>query len=134
METMYSTIQEVPGITEAMADKLAALGMVSVFDVEEVGSEVLMGELEIDQDTADRVVETCSSKAKIVAEQQQKDKEEKERLAKEAAAALADGHTGAAGETAADAILGAGRMEDAPQTGESASGSADDREADILGQ
>src|SRR5437868_14351614 len=77
VETMYATIQSIEGITEPMADKLAALGMVSVFDIEEVGQEVLMNELGIDEAKAAQVVETCSVKAKEVAAQQQKDKEEK---------------------------------------------------------
>lgn len=127
VETMYQTVQSVEGIDEKMADKLAALGMVSVFDIEEVGTEVLMTELEIDEAKANLVVETCSAKAKVVAEQQQKDKEEKERKAREDAAAaaklLAEGGTAASGESAADAILGAG-----PSTT-----SGDARAADILG-
>ena len=127
VETMYQTVQEIEGITEQMADKLAALGMVSVFDVEEVGAEVLVTELEIDEAKANHIVETCASKAKVVAEQQQKDKEEKERKAREEAAAaakvLAEGGTAASGESAADAILGAGP----------ATTSGDARAADILG-
>ncbi|MFO0858157.1 MAG: transcription termination factor NusA [Phycisphaerales bacterium] len=115
VETMYQTVQSVEGLTEQMTDKLAALGMVSVFDIEEVGAEVLMSELGIDDATANKVIETCSVKAKEVALQQQKDKEEKERLMKEngdmAAKLLGDGEsapTSAAGEAAADAILGGG--------------------------
>lgn len=113
VETMYQTVQSIEGLTEQMTDKLAALGMVSVFDIEEVGAEVLMSELGIDDTTANKVIETCSVKAKEVALQQQKDKEEKERLMKEngdmAAKLLGDGEsapTSAAGEAAADAILG----------------------------
>ncbi|MFO0832156.1 MAG: transcription termination factor NusA [Phycisphaerales bacterium] len=127
METMYQTIQSVEGITEAMADKLAALGMVSVFDVEEVGTEVLTTELEIAQELAEKVVETCSVKAKEVAIQQQKDKEEKERLAREAAASSEV----VAGEAAADAILGGGGGGAAAPAPDAAS---DQRAADILGQ
>jgi N utilization substance protein A len=129
VETMYQTVQSVEGIDEKMADKLAALGMVSVFDIEEVGAEVLMSELEIDEAKAAEVVTTCSNKAKVVAEQQQKDKEEKERKAREDAATaaklLAEGGTsgGEAGDAAANAILGA--------TSES---TGDARAADILGQ
>jgi N utilization substance protein A len=119
VETMYQTIQSVEGITEQMADKLAALGMVSVFDIEEVGVDVLTAELEISEEIAGKVVEACSVKAKVVAEQQQKDKEEKERKAREAAevgAKLLEGDAPAgeapaaseAGEAAADAILGGG--------------------------
>ena len=89
VETMYSTVQGVEGITEAMADKLAALGMVSVFDIEEVGAEVLKTELQIDDEHAAAVAEACAVKAKEVALQQQKDKEEKERKTKEDAALTA---------------------------------------------
>ncbi len=85
IETMYSTVQSVEGLTEQMTDKLAALGMVSVFDIEEVGTEVLMAELEIGQELADVVVETCATKAKEVAAQQAKDKEAKELKAREEA-------------------------------------------------
>jgi N utilization substance protein A len=85
IETMYSTVQSVEGLTEQMTDKLAALGMVSVFDIEEVGAEVLMAELEIGQELADVVVETCATKAKEVAAQQAKDKEAKELKAREEA-------------------------------------------------
>ncbi len=121
VETMYSTVQGVPGVTEQMADKLAALGMVSVFDIEEVGAEVLVNELEVDEATATTIVETCSSKAKEVAEQQQRDKEEKERKAREdaeiAKKLLADGGEAEAG--------------DQPPTADQ---QAESRAADILGQ
>ena len=96
--------------SEPMIDKLGALGMVSVFDIEEVGAEVLMNELEIGEELAKVAVDRCAAKAKVVAEQQQKDKEEKARLMKEQAEAaaklLASGTPGEAGEAAASAILG----------------------------
>jgi len=78
LEIMTQTLQAIEGITEQHLDKLAALGMVSVFDVEEVGAEVLMTELGIDQTLADNVVEISSVKAKEVAVQQQIDKEASE--------------------------------------------------------
>src|SRR4051812_21684741 len=139
VETMYATVQSVEGITEPMADKLAALGMVSVFDIEEVGQDVLMTELGIDEAKAAAVVEACSVKAKEVAAQQQKDKEEKAaRLKAEAELAaklLAEGGTasaGEAGEAAAAAILGGGPVPAAAATEKSADAEA--RAADILGQ
>jgi N utilization substance protein A len=138
---MYSTVQSIEGITEQMADKLAALGMVSVFDIEEVGQEVLMTELEIDEAKAAQVVEVCSVKAKEVAAQQQKDKEEKERKAKEEQALaqklLAEGGTpdaGEAGEAAAAAILGVGSAGAPAEPAKDVSPDADARAADILGQ
>ncbi len=79
LEVMSATLSAIPGITEQHMDKLAALGMVSVFDIEEVGVEVLITELELDDATAKQVVEIASSTAKTVAEQQQRDKEEAEK-------------------------------------------------------
>ncbi len=132
LDIMSETLKSIEGINEEHVDKLVALGMVSVFDIEEVGAEVLMSELGIDEDHAKGVVETCSAKAKIVAEQQQKDKEEQEakrRAEAEAAAKLlaGDGSAGSAGDVAAAAILGAGAAP-APSASDEA------RAADILGQ
>lgn len=89
LEILSETLMSVEGMQETMLDRLAALGMVSVFDIEEVGPEVLMTELEIDEATALKVVEASSERAKVVAEQQQRDKEEaaRRRQAEEAAGA-----------------------------------------------
>ncbi len=111
LETMSQTLLGIEGLNEVMVDKLGAMGMVSVFDVEEVGPEVLKETLSVDDELAKKVVEIASVKAKEVAIQQQKDKEEKVRLAKEQAEAaaklLAEGGALSSGEAAADAILGA---------------------------
>ncbi len=104
LETMGATLTTVPGITEEMADRLAALGMVSVFDIEEVGADVLVNELGLDQATAQAAVEAAGIKAKEVAIIQQKEKEEKDkakrdlfdssaRLLEAGASPLADGST-----------------------------------------
>jgi N utilization substance protein A len=132
LETMSATLTEIEGITEAHTDKLGALGMVSVFDIEEVGHEVLMNELGIDEALARRMVEVASAKAKVVAEQQQKEKEEAERKKKEeeeAARRLLAGEGASAGvdaDVAAAAILGASKPQPSPE--------AEARAADILGQ
>ncbi|GJM19318.1 MAG: transcription termination/antitermination protein NusA [Phycisphaeraceae bacterium] len=88
LEIMSETLGSIEGITDEHMDRLAALGMVSVFDVEEVGVEVLMTELEIDEPAAQHAVEICSARAKTVAEEQAKEKEESaKRRAEEKAAA-----------------------------------------------
>ncbi len=130
LETMSQTLLSIPGVTEEMVDKLGALGMVSVFDIEEVGTEVLTAELSIDEALANTIVDISGNKAKEVAIQQQKDKEEKDRLAREAAVAVATGDH-QAGEAAANAILGGGGAAPAPAT---PSPDAESRAADILGQ
>jgi N utilization substance protein A len=141
VETMYSTLQEVAGVTEEMTDKLAALGMVSVFDIEEVGPEVLVNELAVTEDIAREMVDKASAKAKIVAEQQQKDKEEADRKRREEAEAaqrLLAGETPVGpvdADLAAAAILGAGSApKPQPDAGKAVASDDDARAADILGQ
>ena len=120
LEIMAETLGAIEGIDEEKVDRLGALGMVSVFDVEEVGLEVIGTELELDEATAQLAIDAASAKAKIVAEEQHREKEEAERRRKEEEEAarqlLAGGGapTGADGEVDSDAmaaaILGAGSM------------------------
>ena len=55
IETMSQTLLEVDGITEEKVDRLIALGMVSVFDIEEVGAEVLNAELELESAIGEKI-------------------------------------------------------------------------------
>jgi len=90
LETLEQTLRPIEGITDEMLDRMGALGMISVFDLEEVGSEVLTEELDMPDELAGAVIERCAEQAKVVAEQQQKEKEESERKrAEELAAAEA---------------------------------------------
>ncbi|MHC4415404.1 MAG: transcription termination factor NusA [Planctomycetota bacterium] len=90
LEILEQTVKPIEGVTEAMLDRIGALGMISVFDIEEVGPAVLQEELGMSAQLAETVVEQCAAQAVIVAEQQQKEKEEAERRkAEEEAAASA---------------------------------------------
>ncbi len=127
LETMAETLRGVAGITDEHLDKLAALGVVSVFDVEEVGAEVLTTELGLDEATAKVVVDAAGVKAKHVAEEQQKAKEEAERKKREdeeAARRLLEG--GLAPEGSADGQPAGDGVAEASASGEA-------RAADILG-
>lgn len=127
LEIMTQTLQGIEGITEAHLDKLAALGMVSVFDVEEVGADVLTTELGIDTAMAEKVVEIASVTAKEVAAQQQKDKEEaevKRRADEEAGRKLLE-----SGEVAPALDTAAGEV----PAGPAPATSDDQRAANILG-
>ncbi|RMD59973.1 MAG: transcription termination/antitermination protein NusA [Planctomycetota bacterium] len=79
LEIMAETLEPLEGVTEEMLDRLAAMGAVSVFDVEEIGAEVLAQELQCDMAVAQAMVAAASERAKEVAEQQQREKEEAER-------------------------------------------------------
>jgi N utilization substance protein A len=140
LEIMSQTLTAVEGISEEMADRLAALGMISVFDVEEVGAEVLVNELEIPEELATKVIEVVSVKAKEVAETQAKDKEaaeKRKREEEEAARRLLSGDVPAGDvdpEMAAAAILGASSVPLAAEATPKVGAGDDARAADILGQ
>jgi len=113
LEVMAETLRDIDGVAEEQLDRLAALGMISVFDIEEVGASVLVNELEIDETTAERMVETASARARVLAEQAEREKEEaakKKAEEEDAARRLLEG--GGEGEVDADvaaaAILGVG--------------------------
>jgi N utilization substance protein A len=113
LQILEETVRTVPGITDEMLDRMGALGMISVFDVEEVGEPVLVQECGMSPEMAQHVVSTCAERGRAVAEQmaQEKAAEEARRAAEGAQAdALLGGEgavaTDAESEAAADSILG----------------------------
>ncbi|MEM6459498.1 MAG: transcription termination factor NusA [Planctomycetota bacterium] len=115
LDIMEETLKAIDGVSEEQVDRLAALGLISVFDVEEVGPEYLAETLGVDEAKALEVIGVCSEKGKVVAEQQAQEKAEAEarkkaeQKAQEAAAAGALGGGGGA----IDDLLG-GAAADAP--------------------
>src|SRR5829696_2392120 len=71
LDTMEATLKQVEGITQEMVDKIVALGLIEVRDIEEVGAGPLMEELSLEEELAERVVARCSEEAKIVAVEQE---------------------------------------------------------------
>jgi len=108
LDIMDEVLQGVEGFSEEMIDRLGALGLISVFDVEEIGAEVMveqLGELGMEMDIAEAAVTACSERGKLVAEEQEREKEEAElRRQEEEAMAALDEH-----EQQAAAILGGRR-------------------------
>ena len=107
LDTMEETLKTVEGVSEDHIDRLAALGVISVFDVEEVGLDYLTETLQVDQATAQRLMDTAAEKAREVSEQQQKEKEAAEQRRAEAEPQP--------GEQQAASILGGGEQA-APST------------------
>ena len=88
LEILEQTLKPIEGVSDEMLDRMGALGMISVFDVEEVGVPVLVESVGMEEEVAQRVVEAAAVKAREVAEQQQREKEqaEQQRAEEEAAA------------------------------------------------
>ena len=102
LDTLERCLNEVENITGEHTDRLAALGVISVFDVEEVGLDYLKETLEIGDELAQSLLTAAAELGKVVAEEQAKEKQEAERRKQEEAKALA----ASPGEQQAATVLG----------------------------
>jgi len=102
LDILENCIKVVEGITEEQIDRLAALGVISVFDVEEVGAEYLAESLECTVEQGEQVVQLAAERAKEVAEEQQREKEAAQLRKQQEEAELA----ATPGEQQAAAVLG----------------------------
>ncbi|MDP7004992.1 MAG: transcription termination factor NusA [Phycisphaerales bacterium] len=108
LEILWDALKPVDGVTEEMLDRMAALGIISIFDVEEIGRNVLEEDLEFPKQVADRCIDVAISRSKEVTAEQETAKleEEARRIEDEAAAsAVLDEMTDEATEAVADSIL-----------------------------
>jgi len=71
VERLDRTLKGIEQITQEMVDKVIALGLIDVRDIEEVGIGPLMEELGLSEETAQRIVDRCSEEAKLVAAEQE---------------------------------------------------------------
>ncbi len=102
LDTLEECLKTIEGVAEDHIDRLAALGVISVFDVEEVGVDYLAETLGVEAELAETIVSTSADRAKVVAEEQAKEKEEAERRKREEAEA----YEAMPGAAQAAAILG----------------------------
>jgi N utilization substance protein A len=78
IEQLANCIKSVEGVDEAMIDKLIALGVISVSDLEDVGTEPLVNELKIDPDIAEKLVAAAAKEAERLLEESKHQEAEKE--------------------------------------------------------
>jgi N utilization substance protein A len=103
VQRLDQTLKSIEGITQEMVDKVIALGLIDVRDIDEVGAGPLMEELGLDEAKATLVVTKCAEEAKIVAVEQEakKSAEASAKAADRAALAAAGGPGSARGDSAA---------------------------------
>jgi N utilization substance protein A len=70
-QRLDQTLKSIEGMTQEMVDKILALGLIDVRDIEEVGIGPLMEELGLEEAVAQRIVDRCAGEAKIVAAEQE---------------------------------------------------------------
>jgi len=76
IEQLTNCVKTVKAADDAVVDKLIALGVISVLDMEDIGTEPLISELNIDSDVAEKLVTAAEEEAKrIAAESKQKQAE-----------------------------------------------------------
>ena len=78
VERLAESVSGIEGINDTFVDKLLALGIISVMDMEEVGVEPLTAELGIDKEIAEQIVAMASEYAKKVASEKKNDKKQAE--------------------------------------------------------
>lgn len=73
LDEMEKSLKQIEGVTDIMLDRLLAMGIVSLGDIEEVGVDPLVKEVEMEQTLAETVVEVAAREAKrLMAEAQTK--------------------------------------------------------------
>jgi N utilization substance protein A len=71
LDVLEKALREVEGVDSTLVDQVVAMGMVNVLDVEEVGADPLVNELDMDAGLARRIVLRCAEEARKVAEEAQ---------------------------------------------------------------
>jgi len=71
VQRLDRTLKSVEGVAQEMVDKVIALGLIDVRDIEEVGTGPLMEELGLTEEVAQVVVDKCAEEAKHVATEQE---------------------------------------------------------------
>ncbi len=98
LDRLAATIRQVEGVDEMIVERIVLMGIITVMDVEEVGTEPLVEELKLEQPLAEKIVTRCTEEAKIV---QVELAEEKAKAAQERAAAAERAASGVISEEAA---------------------------------
>jgi N utilization substance protein A len=78
IERLASCVKTVEGADEIVVDKLIALGVISVLDLDDVGVEPLTNELKIEPDLAERLVAAAHEEAQSLAAESKQKQAEKE--------------------------------------------------------
>jgi N utilization substance protein A len=72
IELLTSCVKSVKGMDDTIVDKLIALGIISVLDVEDVGAEPLVSELNIGAEVAEQLVAAATEQAERLAAEAEK--------------------------------------------------------------
>jgi len=83
IESLIKTLRSVEGVDDTLIDKVMALGVISVLDMEEIGAEPLVQSLEIEEELAVNMVKASGQEAHRLAESKKAGTAAQEVLAQE---------------------------------------------------
>ena len=78
IELLSNCLKNIEGADDTVVDKLIALGIISVLDLDDVGTEPLVNELNIEPEVAEKLVAAAAEEAKRLAAESREKKAEKE--------------------------------------------------------
>ncbi|UCD52075.1 MAG: hypothetical protein JSW27_05440, partial [Phycisphaerales bacterium] len=78
IERLATAVKSVEGADDVLVDKLIALGIISVLDLDDVGPEPLVAELGLEPDFSRRLVDGANKEAKALAAEAERKQAEKE--------------------------------------------------------
>lgn len=116
LDCLEKTLREIDGVDSTVVDQIIAMGMVNVLDVEEVGPDPLVNELNMDREKAQQIVVHCAEEAKRVADRQLQAKKDAAKQAEVAAAEAKSAKQAAAAEAKSAEQAAAAEAESAEQT------------------
>jgi transcription termination/antitermination protein NusA len=67
LEDLEKSLKTIEGVDEAILDRMVALGFINLLDIEEIGAEPLVKELQLTQELADKIVVFAAEEAKRIA-------------------------------------------------------------------
>lgn len=76
VDQLAECVSRIEGVSDSFVDNLLALGIISVLDLEEVGTEPLVKELAVEADLAEKIVIAAAERAKAIAAEKHKKKGE----------------------------------------------------------
>ena len=78
IELLSNCVKSIEGLDDTVVDKLIALGVISVLDLDDVGTEPLVNELNVEPEIAERLVAAAAEEARRLAAESKRNQTEKE--------------------------------------------------------
>lgn len=71
VQRLDQTLKQVEGVTQEVVDKIIALGLIDVRDLEEVGITPLVEEIGLSEEMAQKILDRCAEEARVVQQEQE---------------------------------------------------------------